>query len=250
MLLPFSFVISEKEIDNSHFLHLTYELWKVYAIYSLIQIIQLPLQSHSTLVHMKNGSMKHNFANWMKNILFSLAGFVSSQRFLSQVKPRFSVKPNCTDSMIEKTTYIKEGWKGKYLHEQLKYDSISFWIFGTRVSQNTTKVLNIQYVSRLCQVQSLILSGKNILQELLSREVTTIRHDSFIKNLHNLDANLYSDRQSPNFLTPEIMSNLNLPRNGSYAAKSIECSNYKQGRNFSFIKQVLNKIIQFLPLHV
>ena len=39
-------------------------------------------------------------------------------------------------------------------------------------------------------------------------------------------------------------------RNGSYAAKSIECSNYKQGRTFSLIKQVLNKIIQFLPCHV
>ena len=34
------------------------------------------------------------------------------------------------------------------------------------------------------------------------------------------------------------------------AAKSIECSNYKQGRTFSFIKQLLNKIIQFLPCHV
>ena len=53
-----------------------------------------------------------------------------------------------------------------------------------------------------------------------------------------------------NFLTHEIQSNLNLLRNGSYAAKSIECSNYKQGRTFSFIKQVLNKIIQFLPCHV
>ena len=46
------------------------------------------------------------------------------------------------------------------------------------------------------------------------------------------------------------MSNLNLLRNGSYAAKSIECNNYKEGCNFSFIKQVLNKVIQFLPLHV
>ena len=100
------------------------------------------------------------------------------------------------------------------------------------------------------QIQSLILSGKNVLQELLSRELKTMRHVSFIKNLDNLDANRYSDRQSSNFLTIEIQSNLNLRGNGLYAAKSIECSNYKQGRTFSFIKQVLNKIIQFLPCHV
>ena len=56
--------------------------------------------------------------------------------------------------------------------------------------------------------------------------------------------------QSSNFLTNEIQSNLNLLRNGSYAAKLIECSNDKQGRTFSFIKQVLNKIIQLLPSHV
>ena len=37
-------------------------------------------------------------------------------------------------------------------------------------------------------------------------------------------------RQSSNILTIEIQSNLNLHGNGSYAAKSIECSNYKQGR--------------------
>ena len=98
-------------------------------------------------------------------------------------------------------------------------------------------------------VQSLILSGKNILQELLSRELTTMRHVSFIQNLENLDAYLYSNRQSSNFLNIEIQSNLNLLRNGSYAAKSIECSNYNQGRTFSFIKHVLNKIIQFLPCH-
>ena len=55
---------------------------------------------------------------------------------------------------------------------------------------------------------------------------------------------------SLNFLTLEIQSNLNLHRNESYAAKSIECSNYKQGRTLFFIKQVLNKIIQFLPCHV
>ena len=88
-------------------------------------------------------------------------------------------------------------------------------------------------------VQSLILSGKNILQELpshVSRELTTMRHVSFINNLDNLDTYLYSDRQSSNFLTIEIQSNLNLLRNGSYAAKSIECSNYKQGHTFSFIK--------------
>ena len=77
-----------------------------------------------------------------------------------------------------------------------------------------------------------------------------MRHVSFIKNLDNLDAYRYSDRQSSNFLTIEIQSNLNLRGNGSYASKSIECSNYKQGRTFSFIKQVLNKIIQFLPCHV
>ena len=100
------------------------------------------------------------------------------------------------------------------------------------------------------QYSSLILSGKNILQELLSRELTAMRHVSFIQNLDNLDVYLYSDRQSSNSLTSETQSNLNLLRNGSYGAKSIECSNYKQGRTFSFIKQVLNKIIQFVPCHV
>ena len=74
-----------------------------------------------------------------------------------------------------------------------------------------------------------------------------MRHVAFIQNLDNLDGYLYSDRQSSNFLNNEIQSNLNLLRNGSYAAKSIECSNYKQGHTFSFIKQLLNKIIQFLP---
>ena len=69
-----------------------------------------------------------------------------------------------------------------------------------------------------------------------------------LKILDNFDASLYSDRRSSNFLTIEIQSNLNLLRN---AAKSIECSNYKQGRTFSFIKQVLIKIIQFfIPHHV
>ena len=97
--------------------------------------------------------------------------------------------------------------------------------------------------SYIYKVLSLILSGKNILQELLSRELTAMRHVSFIQNLDNLNAYLYSNRQSSNFLTNEIQSNLNLLQNGSYAAKSIECSNYKQGRTFSFIKQVLNKII-------
>ena len=77
-----------------------------------------------------------------------------------------------------------------------------------------------------------------------------MRHVSFIKNLDNLNAYRYSDRQSSNLLTIEIQSNLNLRGNGSYAAKSNECRNYKQGRTFSFIKQVLNKIIQFLPCHV
>ena len=38
------------------------------------------------------------------------------------------------------------------------------------------------------QIQSLILSGKNVLQELLSRELKTMRHVSFIKNLDNLNA--------------------------------------------------------------
>ena len=69
------------------------------------------------------------------------------------------------------------------------------------------------YGPSLEHVQSLILSGKNILQELLShisRELTTMRHVSFINNLDNLDAYLYSDRQSSNFLTIEIQSNLNL----------------------------------------
>ena len=56
--------------------------------------------------------------------------------------------------------------------------------------------------------------------------------------------------ESSNFLTLEIQNNLNLRRNGPYAAKLIKCSNYKQDRTFSFIKQVLNKIIQFLPCHV
>ena len=102
-----------------------------------------------------------------------------------------------------------------------------------------------------CEVQSLILSSKNNLQKLLSRELIKMRHVSFIKSLDNLDAYLYSNQQSSNFLTIEIQSNLNLLRNGLYAAKSIECSNnYKQGHTFSFIKQVLNKIIQFLPCHV
>ena len=76
----------------------------------------------------------------------------------------------------------------------------------------------------LC-LQLLILFGKNILQELLSRELMTMRHVSFNKYLDNLDAYLYSDRQSSNVLTLEIQSHLNLCRNGSYAAKSIEYSN-------------------------
>ena len=83
----------------------------------------------------------------------------------------------------------------------------------------------------MLHVQSFILSGKNILQVLPSRELMTMRHVSFIKNLDNLDAYLYSDRQSSNFLTLEIQSNLNFGWNGSYAAKSIEC------RTFSFIKK-------------
>ena len=37
----------------------------------------------------------------------------------------------------------------------------------------------------------------------------TMRHVSFFKNLDNLDAYLYSDRQSSNVLTIEIQSNLN-----------------------------------------
>ena len=77
-----------------------------------------------------------------------------------------------------------------------------------------------------------------------------MRHVSFIQNLDNLDVYLYFDRQFSNFLTIEIQSDLNLRGNGSYAAKSIECNNYKQGRTISFIKQILNKIIQFLLCHV
>ena len=42
------------------------------------------------------------------------------------------------------------------------------------------------------------------------------------KNLDNLDAYLYSDRQSSNFLNLEIQSSLHLRGNGSYAAISIE----------------------------
>ena len=102
------------------------------------------------------------------------------------------------------------------------------------------------YVTVLLHVQSLILSGKNVLQELLSRELTTMRHVTFIKNLDNLDAYLYSNQEPLNFLTIEIQSNLNLLQNVSYAAKSIECSNYKQGHICSFI----NKIIQFLLSYV
>ena len=99
------------------------------------------------------------------------------------------------------------------------------------------------------EVQSLILSGKNILQELLSRELTTMRHVSLFK-IWTTSMPISVSIDSLNFVTLEIQSNLNLHRNESYAAKSIECSNYKQGRTFSFIKQVLNKIIQFLPCHV
>ena len=50
---------------------------------------------------------------------------------------------------------------------------------------------------------------QNIFQELLSRELTTMRNFS-VKNFDNLDAYLCSDRQSSNFLTFEIQSNLNL----------------------------------------
>ena len=53
--------------------------------------------------------------------------------------------------------------------------------------------------------ESLILSDKNILQELLSREFTTMRNFS-VKTLDNLDAYFCSDRQSSNFLTLEIHS--------------------------------------------
>ena len=35
-----------------------------------------------------------------------------------------------------------------------------------------------------------------------------------------------------------------------FTSKWIVCSNYKQGCTFLFIKQVFNKIIQFLPCHV
>ena len=37
--------------------------------------------------------------------------------------------------------------------------------------------------------------------------------------MDNLDTYLHSDRQSSNFLTLEIQSNVNLRRNGSYASK-------------------------------
>ena len=47
-----------------------------------------------------------------------------------------------------------------------------------------------------------------------------------------------------------LQTQYKLFRNGSYVAKSIECSNYKQGRTYSFIKQILNKIIQFLPCQI
>ena len=87
----------------------------------------------------------------------------------------------------------------------------------------------------------MILYGKNILQGLLCSELTTMRHVSFIKNLDNFDAYLYSDQQSSSFLTLEIQSKLNLHRNGSYAAKSIECTNHKLGHTSSFIKQVLKQ---------
>ena len=39
--------------------------------------------------------------------------------------------------------------------------------------------------------------------------MTTMRHVSFFKNLDNLDAYFYFDRQSSNVLTIEIQSNLN-----------------------------------------
>ena len=49
----------------------------------------------------------------------------------------------------------------------------------------------------------------NMLQEFLSRELTTMRHVSFIENLDNLDVYRYSDRQSSKLFTIEIQNNLN-----------------------------------------
>ena len=51
-------------------------------------------------------------------------------------------------------------------------------------------------------VQSLILYGKNILQELLSRELMTVRHVLVINSFDNHDVRLSSK------LTLEIQSNL------------------------------------------
>ena len=100
------------------------------------------------------------------------------------------------------------------------------------------------------QLQVIDYSRWSFPAKIFSQKLTTMRNVSFVKILANLDANLYPDWESLNFLTIEIQSNLNLLRNGSYVAKSIECSNYKQGRTFFFIKQVWNKIIQFFPCHV
>ena len=112
---------------------------------------------------------------------------------------------------------------------------IAAWVDCKSVQRESLiELLNSQIWFCSKFIQSLILSGKNILQELLSRELTTMRLVSFIQNLDNLGGYLYSDRPSPNFLNNEIQSNLNLLRNGSYAAKSIEYSNCKQGRTFSF----------------
>ena len=72
----------------------------------------------------------------------------------------------------------------------------------------------------------MILSSKNILQELLFRELTTMRRVSFIKNLENLDAYLYSDRQSSNILTIEIQSKF------KFASKWIVCSKIDRMQQF------------------
>ena len=134
------------------------------------------------------------------------------------------------------------------------YSNYVHYIVYIKLLYKCGKLANYQNIFKECStkyIQSLILSNKNILKWLLSHELTTMRHNSVIKNLGNLDAYLFFNWQSSNFLiTLEIQSNLNLLLNGLYPAKSIECSSYKHGCTFSFIKHVLNKMIQFLPCHV
>ena len=154
------------------------------------------------------------------------------------------------DDTIDDNFPEAEGYWGKKYEKLFKNQRSPGQKRGNGVTQPRGSENKLIFKNSFINIQSLILSGKNILQELLCRELMTMRHVSFIQNLDNLDGYLYSDRQSSNFLNNETQSNLNLLRNGSYATKSIECSNYKQDRAFSFIKQLLNKIIQFLPCHV